>query len=189
MVDIDPTSGPSAGDEETRTRRTRVVVIGAGFGGIGTAVRLKQSGIDDFVVLERAAEPGGTWQVNTYPGAQCDIPSILYSFSFAPNPNWTRLYPLQPEIYDYLRDCVHRFGLAGHFHCNQDVTEASWDEQAQIWRVHTAETVWETQFLVAATGPFSAPRHTRPSPGSNRFVVRCSTPRTGTTTTTFAVSG
>jgi len=63
MVDIDPTSGPSAGDEETRTRRTRVVVIGAGFGGIGTAVRLKQSGIDDFVVLERAAEPGGTWQV------------------------------------------------------------------------------------------------------------------------------
>ena len=70
MVDIDPTSGPSAGDEETRTRRTRVVVIGAGFGGIGTAVRLKQSGIDDFVVLERAAEPGGTWQVNTYPGAQ-----------------------------------------------------------------------------------------------------------------------
>jgi cation diffusion facilitator CzcD-associated flavoprotein CzcO len=157
MVDIDPTSGPSAGDEETRTRRTRVVVIGAGFGGIGTAVRLKQSGIDDFVVLERAAEPGGTWQVNTYPGAQCDIPSILYSFSFAPNPNWTRLYPLQPEIYDYLRDCVHRFGLAGHFHCNQDVTEASWDEQAQIWRVHTAETVWEAQFLVAATGPFSAP--------------------------------
>ncbi len=69
------------------------------------------------------------------------------------------------------------------------MTEASWDEQAQIWRVHTAETMWEAQFLVAATGPFSAPPPHPTFPGSNRFVVRCSTPRTGTTTTTFAVSG
>ncbi|CAJ0557295.1 unnamed protein product, partial [Mesorhabditis spiculigera] len=168
MVDIDPTSGPSAGDEETRTRRTRVVVIGAGFGGIGTAVRLKQSGIDDFVVLERAAEPGGPGRSIPTPVHSATSRRFCTRSRLRLISNWTRLYPLQPEIYDYLRDCVRRFGLAGHFHCNQDVTEASWDEQAQIWRVHTAETVWEAQFLVAATGPFSAPA-TPDLPGLESF--------------------
>ncbi|MCJ0904975.1 NAD(P)/FAD-dependent oxidoreductase [Rhodococcus sp. ARC_M6] len=157
MVEIDTTAKQATPRDESRTRRTRVVVIGAGFGGIGTAVRLTQAGIDDFVILERAQEPGGTWQVNTYPGAQCDIPSILYSFSFAPNPHWTRLYPLQPEIYDYLRDCVRKFDLEDRLHCGQEVTDASWDEDRQLWRVHTQDCIWEAQFLVGATGPFSAP--------------------------------
>ncbi len=75
----------------------RIVIVGAGFGGLGMAIRLKQAGVEDFVVLERDADVGGTWWANTYPGCQCDIPSHLYSFSFAPNPNWTRTYPSSPS--------------------------------------------------------------------------------------------
>ena len=88
-----------------------IAIVGAGFSGIGMAIRLKQAGIEDFVVLERAEELGGTWRDNTYPGCQCDIPSALYSFSFAPNPDWSRFYPLQEEIRDYLRRCADDFGV------------------------------------------------------------------------------
>src|ERR687893_3283376 len=96
------------GDEP---RHARVAIVGAGFSGLGMAIRLKQDGIDDFFILERADELGGTWRDNTYPGCQCDIPSHLYSFSFAPNPDWTRTFPLQPEIQDYLRGVADRFGI------------------------------------------------------------------------------
>ena len=99
--------------------KVRVAIVGAGFGGLGMAIRLKQSGIEDFVVFERDADVGGTWWANTYPGCQCDIPSHLYSYSFAPNSEWSRTYPLQPEIREYLRDCADRFGLRAHirFEC------------------------------------------------------------------------
>ena len=95
----------------TESEHHRVAIIGAGFSGLGMAIRLKQEGIEDFVVIERASEVGGTWRDNTYPGCQCDIPSVLYSYSFAPNPNWTRTYPLQAEIRDYLRRCATDFGV------------------------------------------------------------------------------
>jgi cation diffusion facilitator CzcD-associated flavoprotein CzcO len=143
-------------DDDARAK-VHVLVIGAGFGGLGTAMKLKQAGIDDFVVLERASEIGGTWQVNTYPGAQCDIPSILYSFSFAPNPNWTRLYPLQPEIHDYLRACAEDFGIVPHLRLNHEVREATWDDAAQVWHVTTNLCRWEARILVGAMGPFSEP--------------------------------
>ena len=91
-----------------------VAIVGAGFGGLGMAIRLKQEGIDDFVLIERGADVGGTWWANSYPGCQCDIPSNLYSFSFAPNPDWTRAYPLRDEILEYLRDCAERFGVLPH---------------------------------------------------------------------------
>ena len=116
----------------------RVAIIGSGFGGLGMAIRLKQAGMNDFVVLERASEVGGTWQANTYPGAQCDIPSILYSFSFAPNPNWTRLYPLQPEIKTYLQRCAEDFHVLPHIRFESDVQDAAWDDAAQLWRLRTA---------------------------------------------------
>ena len=90
----------------------RVAIVGSGFSGLGMAVRLKQAGIDDFVILERAADLGGTWRDNTYPGCQCDVESNLYSFSFAPNPAWSRTYSRQPEIWEYLRLCAEKFGLA-----------------------------------------------------------------------------
>ena len=85
-------------DNGSMPGHARIGILGAGFGGLGMAIQLKQAGIDDFVILERDEDVGGTWWANTYPGCQCDIPSHLYSFSFAPNPEWTRTYPLQPEI-------------------------------------------------------------------------------------------
>src|SRR5579884_3991615 len=81
--------------EEQRVRHFRVAILGTGFSGLGMAIRLKEQGEKDFVVLERAADVGGTWRDNTYPGCACDIPSVLYSFSFAPNPYWSHLYPPQ----------------------------------------------------------------------------------------------
>lgn len=135
----------------------RVAVIGAGFGGLGTAIRLKQTGIDDFVVLERADEVGGTWQVNSYPGAQCDVPSLIYSFSFAPNPEWTRLYPLQGELQEYLHRCAVDFDVLPHIRFGTEVTDASWDDDAQLWRIATSTGDLTATVLVGAIGPFSSP--------------------------------
>src|SRR3712207_1912255 len=90
-------------DTSRATSDFEVAIVGTGFSGLGTAIRLKQEGIDDFVVLERAGDVGGTWHWNTYPGCACDIPSHLYSLSFAPNPHWSQTYSPQPEIRDYLR--------------------------------------------------------------------------------------
>ena len=88
-----------------------VAIIGAGFSGLGAAIKLRQAGRHDFVVLERAGEVGGTWEANRYPGCQCDVPSNLYSFSFAPNPDWSQTFALQPEIWRYLRRVADEFGL------------------------------------------------------------------------------
>src|SRR4051794_33922390 len=90
------------------------VVIGSGFAGLGMAIKLKQSGRDDFVILEKDAELGGTWRDNTYPGCACDVPSPLYSFSFAQNPEWSRFFSPQEEIWEYLRTLVDDYDLARH---------------------------------------------------------------------------
>ncbi|KGN32114.1 4-hydroxyacetophenone monooxygenase [Knoellia sinensis KCTC 19936] len=133
----------------------RVAVIGAGFGGLGAAIRLRQEGHDDFVVLEKGDDVGGTWWWNTYPGAQCDIPSVLYSFSFAPKPDWSRLYPLQEELQSYLHECVERFGVGDHLHLRTEMLDAAWDENSQVWRIETSRGSLTASVLVAATGPFS----------------------------------
>jgi cyclohexanone monooxygenase len=139
------------------SRHVRVAILGAGFGGLGTAIRLAQRGDDDFLVLERAADVGGTWWANTYPGCQCDIPSHLYSFSFAPNPNWTRTYPKQPELRDYLRATAERFGVYDRVRFNTEVTGAAWDDAASRWRIETSNGTYTADLLVAAPGPLSAP--------------------------------
>src|SRR5262245_39048090 len=105
----------------------RVAIIGAGLGGIGAGIRLRGAGVTDFVILERAAAVGGTWRDNTYPGCACDIPSHLYSFSFAPNPDWARSFSRQPEIWDYLEGVTDRYGLRGHLRFGAEGTEARWD--------------------------------------------------------------
>src|SRR5499426_4687044 len=97
-------SAPQILDTDTVPEHVRVAVIGAGFGGLGAGIRLRQAGVTDFVILERAACLGGTWRDNTYPGCACDVPSHLYSFSFAPNPDWARSFSRQPEIWRYLED-------------------------------------------------------------------------------------
>jgi cation diffusion facilitator CzcD-associated flavoprotein CzcO len=130
--DITP-SRPGGGAREHH----RAVIVGSGFAGLGAAIKLKQSGIEDFVVLERDGEVGGTWWANTYPGCQCDIPSHLYSFSFAPNPRWTRTYSLQPEILQYLRDVCREHGIYPHVRFGQEVASASWDADARVWRIQT----------------------------------------------------
>ncbi|GAB2685984.1 flavin-containing monooxygenase [Nocardia thraciensis] len=137
--------------------RVQVVVIGAGFGGLGAAIRLRENGFTDFVVLERESDVGGTWQVNTYPGAQCDVPSPLYSYSFAPNPEWSRFYPLQAEIQAYLRQTAERFGVLTHIRFDCEVAHCLWDEDAQQWIVRTNAGEVHAQFVVAGFGPFSAP--------------------------------
>src|SRR6266511_3769232 len=101
-----------------------VAIVGAGFGGLGMAIRLKQEGRDDFVLIERGDDVGGTWWANSYPGCQCDIPSNLYSFSFARNPNWDRAYPMRDQILDYLRDCAERFGIMPHTRLGCELLEA-----------------------------------------------------------------
>jgi cation diffusion facilitator CzcD-associated flavoprotein CzcO len=141
----------------TDARQFRVAIVGAGFGGLGMAIRLKQAGIDDFVVFERDEDVGGTWWANTYPGCQCDIPSHLYSYSFAPNAEWSRTYPLQPEIAEYLRGVCDRFGLRDHIRFSCPVRSAEWDEVAGVWQIHTPDGSFAAQVLVGAPGPLSEP--------------------------------
>ncbi len=153
---------------DAATRHSRIGILGAGFGGLGLAIRMKQAGMDDFVVWERDPEVGGTWWANTYPGCQCDIPSHLYSFSFAPNPEWTRTYPLQPEIREYLRKCTDRFAVRDHIRFDCEVSGAEWDEAAGVWRLETGHGPFTADLLFAAPGFLSAPA-TPSLPGLESF--------------------
>jgi cation diffusion facilitator CzcD-associated flavoprotein CzcO len=145
-----------------------IVIVGSGFSGLGMAVRLLEEGIDDFVVLERGDKVGGTWWVNTYPGCGCDVPSHLYSFSFAPNPNWTRTYSKQPEIEAYLQDVAERFGVSPHVRLRTTVTGASWDDDEQRWTVETDQGSLRARVLVSAAGALSDPK-TPDIEGLDRF--------------------
>ena len=148
----------SNGDEVSAARdHFRVVIVGSGFSGLCMAIRLHQEGIEDFVVLERAGEVGGTWRDNTYPGCQCDIPSHLYSFSFAPNPDWSRFYPLQEEIRAYLNRCAEEFGVMDHIRFNHEVVGAEWDDDARVWRVQTTQGPLSADVFVGAIGGLSEP--------------------------------
>ncbi|MGH9116078.1 MAG: flavin-containing monooxygenase, partial [Acidimicrobiales bacterium] len=121
------------------------------------AIQLRRDGFDDVVVLERGDDVGGTWRDNTYPGAACDVPSSLYSFSFAPNPHWSRSFSSQPEILDYLRGCAHRFGVWDQIRFGHDVRSARWDEAAGRWRVTTSKGVLSARFVIAGMGPLAEP--------------------------------
>src|SRR5258705_7770443 len=134
-----------------------IAIIGSGFAGIGAAVRLGQAGFDDYIVLERAADVGGTWRDNSYPGCACDVPANLYSFSFAQNPGWSRGFSPQQEIWDYLRTCVERFGIGDRLRLGHDVRDATWDESARCWRIETSGGDYTAQVLVAGGGLLSEP--------------------------------
>jgi cation diffusion facilitator CzcD-associated flavoprotein CzcO len=140
------------------TRHVRVAIVGAGFSGLGLAIRLKQEGIEDFAVLERAGDIGGTWRDNTYPGCACDVPSHLYSFSFAPNPDWSRTYSPRREIWDYLRHCAVLYGIIPHIQFNTEVRDAAWDEVDQRWRITTSKGMLTADIFVLGNGPLSEPR-------------------------------
>ncbi|HWT22832.1 MAG TPA: NAD(P)/FAD-dependent oxidoreductase [Solirubrobacteraceae bacterium] len=145
-----------------------VVIIGAGFSGLGTAIRLAEAGVDDVVLLERASEIGGTWWANTYPGCTCDVPSHLYSFSFAPNPGWSETYARQPEIEAYLQRVAAEFGVRDRVRTDCAVTGAAWEEDAARWRVESSRGEIRARVLVSAAGPFAEPRWPD-VPGLDRF--------------------
>jgi cation diffusion facilitator CzcD-associated flavoprotein CzcO len=146
----------------------RLVIVGSGFSGLGMAIKLKQAGEQDFAVLERADEVGGTWRDNTYPGCRCDVPSHLYSFSFAPNPGWSSTFSPQAEILDYLRACAERYGVLPHVRFRQELLGADWDEESQLWRLDTSQGEMTAEVLIAGQGPLSDPR-TPDLPGLENF--------------------
>ncbi|MDP9167122.1 MAG: NAD(P)/FAD-dependent oxidoreductase, partial [Actinomycetota bacterium] len=116
--------------------RTRALIIGTGFSGLGMAIALQKQGVD-FVIVEKADDIGGTWRDNTYPGCACDIPSHMYSFSFEPKADWTHMWSLQPEILDYLRGVTDKYGLRRYVHFNAHVQRAHWDDAEMRWHVFT----------------------------------------------------
>ncbi|HEX4217266.1 MAG TPA: NAD(P)/FAD-dependent oxidoreductase, partial [Acidimicrobiales bacterium] len=134
-----------------------MAIVGAGLAGIGMAIRLRQRGIEDFVILEREDDLGGTWYVNTYPGCQCDVPSLLYSFSFAPNPNWTRSFAPQPEIEEYIRTCATRYDVKRFIRFGHDVSGLQWDDGGRCWHIETDEGEITADVVVLGTGPLSEP--------------------------------
>jgi cation diffusion facilitator CzcD-associated flavoprotein CzcO len=146
-----------AGTDPPAGGHARVAIVGSGFGGLGMAIRLKQAGVDDFVVLEKADDVGGTWRENTYPGCACDVPSHLYSYSFAPNPDWSRAFSPQPEIWAYLRRCARRFGVTPHIRFGTELREAAWDASRRVWRLSTSRGPLTADVLVAAAGPLHHP--------------------------------
>jgi cation diffusion facilitator CzcD-associated flavoprotein CzcO len=135
------------------------VIVGSGFAGLGMAIRLKRQGIDDFVVLEKASDVGGTWRDNTYPGCACDIPSVLYSFSFEPNHRWSRTFPEQREIWDYLRRCADSYGIRPHLRFGAELASAAFDDGAGAWRVSTVDgREFRGRALVLGLGALHQPR-------------------------------
>ncbi|WP_327011210.1 NAD(P)/FAD-dependent oxidoreductase [Dactylosporangium sp. NBC_01737] len=134
----------------------RIAVVGAGFGGIAAAHLLRQAGFGDVVIFDKADGVGGVWRDNVYPGCACDIPAPLYSYSFAPNPDWSQRFPPQPEILGYLRRCVRDFGLAEHLRLGTEVVAADWTGEA--WRVTLGDGTTELfDVLIPAMGQLSRP--------------------------------
>ncbi|HEY0081088.1 MAG TPA: NAD(P)/FAD-dependent oxidoreductase [Pyrinomonadaceae bacterium] len=135
----------------------RVAIVGSGFGGLGAAVRLKREGEEDFIIFERADDLGGTWRDNSYPGCACDVESHLYSFSFAPNPEWTRSFSPQPEIWAYLKRCARDFDVLRHIRFRHEVREVAWDDAAQAWRLETSKGAYTASVVVMSVGGLSEP--------------------------------
>jgi cation diffusion facilitator CzcD-associated flavoprotein CzcO len=131
-----PASRPSSGAARDTDH---ILIIGAGFAGLGMAIRLKQAGIHDFTILEGAERLGGTWRDNTYPGIACDVPSHLYSYSFEPNPNWSRFFGPQKEILSYLEHCAEKYGVVPHIRFGTRANGATFDERTGLWTVETTE--------------------------------------------------
>ncbi len=138
-------------------RHVLIAILGTGFAGLGIAIRLKQHGQEDFVVIEKADDIGGTWRDNTYPGCACDIPSHLYSFSFALNPDWSHTYSRQGEIRNYLRHCAQRFGILPHIQWNSELLNAAWNEDDQRWHITTTQGQFTAALLILGNGPLSEP--------------------------------
>ena len=163
-------------------RDLRVIIVGAGISGIGTAVKLLRAGFDNVTIFEKAASVGGTWRENTYPGIACDIPSHLYTFTFHPNPNWSQMFAPGREIRTYLERVTDKFGLRNRIKFNKDVVKATY--VAGRWRVETRdgeETACD--ILISAVGVLHIPKYSN-IPGLDTFVGRASIALAGITAST-----
>src|ERR1700689_5880960 len=137
-----------------KTHTYATLIIGAGFSGLGAAIKLAQAGVDDVVILERSDRVGGTWRDTSYPGASCDIPSLLYSYSFAKNPAWSRTYSPADEIREHIEDMADRFDIRRHIQFGQEVTGLSFDEDAGVWTATTANRKrFRARTVILASGP------------------------------------
>jgi cation diffusion facilitator CzcD-associated flavoprotein CzcO len=145
-----------------------VIIIGGGLSGVGAAVRLQLSGSDDFLLLERAAQLGGTWRDNDYPGCVCDVPAGLYSYSFAPKSDWSRVFAPQDEIRRYIVEIARRHGITDRVRYRAEVESAIWSEETQSWQIRAGGECHSCRVLVSATGPWSEPR-TPALPGLSDF--------------------
>ena len=135
----------------------RIAILGTGFSGIAAAVKLIEEGEEDFVIYERADDVAGTWRDNHYPGCACDVPSHLYSFSFAPNPTWSRAFSPQPEIRDYIKGVSESYGITPHIRFNHNLESAVWDDAFQVWRLTTSRGERTADILISAVGGLSSP--------------------------------
>ncbi|EJM53189.1 flavin-containing monooxygenase [Pseudomonas sp. GM48] len=134
------------------------IIIGTGFAGIGMAIALQKAGVENFVILEKKHDVGGVWRDNTYPGAACDVPSHLYSFSFEPNPGWSRVFAPQGEIHNYLQRCADKYGLSKYIRFGAEVVSAEFDEATSMWQVIQKDgTVLTASLLISGTGQLSRP--------------------------------
>src|SRR3954469_19254879 len=161
-------ASPETADPAAPPAEVDVAIVGSGFSGLCMAIKLREAGMEDFVVLERGDAVGGTWWFNTYPGCGCDVPSHLYSFSFAPNPDWTRTYSKQGEIEAYLQRVALDFDLGRSIRLGTTVTGAEWDEGARRWQVATHRRTVSARVLVSAAGALSDPK-TPEIEGLDRF--------------------
>lgn len=152
-VDADAIRANAADPEPVET-----VIIGAGFAGLGAAIRLARSGERSFVVLERCADVGGTWRDNVYPGVACDIPSLLYSFSFRPRTDWSRFYAPGAEILDYLQEAAREEGILPHLRFSSEVLALDWDHRTMTWTVVTTGAAYRCRCVIVATGRLSEKR-------------------------------
>jgi len=135
---------------------TDIAIIGSGFAGLGMAIRLRQAGMTDFIIAEKAESVGGTWRDNHYPGCACDVQSHVYSFSFAPNPRWTRMFARQPEIRAYLEECTQRFGIQRHLRFGHELASAIYDESRHRWQLTFANgQQWSARVLISGMGGLS----------------------------------
>ena len=144
-------------ESDSVTQMVRVVIIGAGPGGLCLGIKLREAGYDDFVILEQATGVGGTWRHNTYPGAACDIQSHLYSYSFETKVDWTEAFAGQPEILDYFEHCAKKFGIEPHLRLNTEVRGAHWNDERKVWQVVTDGETFEAEVLAGAVGMFAEP--------------------------------
>lgn len=139
------------------TRHAKTIIIGSGFAGLGLAIRLTQQGRNDYLVLERGSDVGGTWRDNTYPGAACDVPSHLYSYSFELNPNWSRSFSRQGEIQQYIEKVSARYGVRDKHLFDCDVTSARWNNDSAVWEIESSQGSFTADTVVSAVGALCEP--------------------------------